>query len=118
MIEPEGLGRAVRNVSIVFLILAWVIVIARLAVRFRIRYIGADDYSMVGGLVCKEWYLSGSIGLIANPDNIKVLFTVVCIITIVMAYYGVGARDSRLTPILNKQSRKVRFPSATIYNNN
>lgn len=113
-LEPEGLGRALRDISIAFLILTWAIVAVRLAIRFRIKFVGADDYSMVGGLVCSEWLVLGLWMASQTLMIHKVLFTVVCTATIVSSYYGIGARDSRLTPELNKQARKVDCPWATI----
>lgn len=112
IIEPEGPSRALLCVSITLLILAWVTVVTRVAIRHKIKYIGADDYSMVGGLVCfMQHLLVWAASMLTEP---KILFTVLCTSTIISTYYGVGARDERLTPDLNKQSRKVSHLCATI----
>jgi hypothetical protein len=49
---PDGAGRTLRDISIAFLVLTWVIVLLRMSVRISRKCVGADDWSMVGGLVC------------------------------------------------------------------
>ncbi|CAH0022168.1 unnamed protein product [Clonostachys rhizophaga] len=88
VLVPQGPGLTLLSVSITFLALSWVFVAVRFAVRYRKRCIGADDWLMAAGLV---------------------LFTIQSVTTIEGAYNGVGARDYRLTPELNKKGRKRQW---------
>lgn len=105
LLEPEGSGRALFIVSITFLILTWLTVGLRLAIRYKIKYLGADDYSMMGGLVCFQKHCLWLSVLMVS----KILLTVFCISSIVSVYYGLGSLDSKLTPYLSKEARKVNY---------
>ncbi|CAH0032505.1 unnamed protein product [Clonostachys rhizophaga] len=91
---PDGAGRTLRDISIAFLVLTWVVVILRMSVRISRKCVGADDWSMVGGLA---------------------LFSVVCATTIMSAYNGIGAYDNQTSPETKQEGRKWFFLFQVFY---
>ncbi|CAH0002143.1 unnamed protein product, partial [Clonostachys byssicola] len=91
---PDGAGRTLRDISIAFLVLTWLIVILRMSVRISRKCVGADDWCMVGGLV---------------------LFSVVCTTTIMSAYNGIGAYDNQTSAETKQEGRKWFFLFQVFY---
>lgn len=77
MVEPAGNGLTLFIVTILMLVLSWLAVIARYAVRWKKGSIGLDDWLMFAGLI---------------------LFTVTCALIIVICFYGAGYTADELDP--------------------
>jgi len=53
-------GKASVAITVSFLILAWITVLARICVRVKIKSLGLDDYLMCVGLVSDIFYSTGN----------------------------------------------------------
>ncbi|KAF5595178.1 integral membrane protein PTH11 [Fusarium subglutinans] len=93
-VDPQGLGRVLLIVPILFLILTAIIVILRCVVRLKYRLFGIDD-----GLMLIGWIL-------------HVAFTAVGIRAV---YAGVGTKDKDLNAYLQVDGRKWMWIGQIIY---
>ncbi|KAG4442366.1 hypothetical protein IFR05_002144 [Cadophora sp. M221] len=87
-VDPKGDGIALLCTSIVFLVIAWLTFVARVAVRVWRKALGLDDHAMAIGLV---------------------LFTITASLCIACSFYGSGQRADVLPASTKMMGIKMKF---------